>query len=188
MPRSRAALPADALAGLRAEIAAQLRNARGAPSASDALRMLLAIRAVGSLGLPGLIPNLLALPERVDRPRWAGAVIELGRRMGEASEAEDPRLEILPAWAREPTALLTVRAQDALDDAVRDSILSMGDLAVPALILESHRRERPAARRRRGVCWWASVASPSGPNFKYGTPASRRRSFAPSGPSADRAR
>lgn len=105
---------------------------------SEALRLLLSIRALGSIGSTKHAPLLLALPDRLDRDAWGRAVIELAQRMVAASEPEEPRLRVLPTWAREPSALLTVRAQDAIEDAVRDAILRMGDPAVPALLEAAH--------------------------------------------------
>ena len=133
---------------IRDEVALALGTFVPTPAASDALRMLLAIRTVGSLGMTPLLPHLLVLPERLDRSDWGRAMIELGNRMVAASEPGDPRLEVLPPWAREQSALLTVKAEDALPDAVRDAVLQLGDRAVPGLLTQTQQAETPAARRR----------------------------------------
>lgn len=133
---------------LRDELALAVNTFVPVPEASDALRMLMAIRAVGSLRLSALLPAVLGLPERLDRAAWGRAMIELGNRMIGASKPGDPRLRVLPTWAREQSALLTVRAEDALIDAVRDAILQMGDQAVPDLLLLARRAPSATARRR----------------------------------------
>jgi tetratricopeptide (TPR) repeat protein len=117
------------------------------PTASDALRMLFAVRAIGTLGDASQIRTLLELPGVRDGREWARAVVDLATRMVGASEAEEPRLRVLPSWARE-RSLFTVRAQDTLEDAVRDAILRMGDLAVPALLAEAHLGSVPGVRAR----------------------------------------
>ncbi len=65
-----------------------------------------------------------------------------------ASEEDEPRLRVLPSWAREQSALLRVRAADTLDDAARDAILRMGDAAVPNLLRHSHTAPEPEVRAR----------------------------------------
>ena len=130
------------------EVVRVLRTEVADPTASNALRMLIALRAVGTFGLSSELPALLTLPERSDRADWGRAMIELASRMIAASERDDPRLRVLPRWAREQTALLTVRAEDALPDAVRDGILQMGDAAVPELLVQANRAPSAAARTR----------------------------------------
>src|SRR5205085_256642 len=83
------------------------------PSAPDALRMLFAVRAIGTLGDASQVKMLLELPAQRDGTRFARAVTDLATRMVSASEADEPRLRILPPWARE-TVTIKIRAPDAL--------------------------------------------------------------------------
>lgn len=133
------------------ELGKQLARAIGdlpeEPSASDSLRMLFAVRALGTLGDAGQIRTLLELPGLRDGREWARAVVDLATRMVGASEADEPRLRVLPSWARE-NSLFKVRAPDTLEDAVRDAILLMGDRAVPALLAEAHLGSVPGVRAR----------------------------------------
>lgn len=117
------------------------------PSASDALRMLFAVRAIGTIGDASQIRSLLELPGLRDGREWARAVTDLSTRMLGASEADEPRMRVLPSWARED-ALVRVRAPDALEDVVRDAILRMGDLAVPSLLAEAYLGSVPGVRAR----------------------------------------
>ena len=132
------------------ELALTLAALPATPTAPDALRMLFAIQALGSLHAAEHVPALLELPERLDRAAWGRAVLELATRMVAASAAREPRLLVLPSWARTQSALLRVRAEDALEEAVRDALLRMGDAAVPALLLTSHvSASQPAGARAR---------------------------------------
>jgi tetratricopeptide (TPR) repeat protein len=117
------------------------------PSPSDALRMLFAVRAIGTLQASSEVRMLLELPGNRDGRAWARAVIELATRMVSASERGEPRMRVLPTWARERT-VITVRAQDTIEDAVRDAILRMGDIAVPSLLAEAHLGSVPGVRQR----------------------------------------
>lgn len=130
------------------ELALSLAALPATPSASDALRMLFAVQAMGALGDAAHVPNLLHLPNVLDRTAWGGAVIDLATRMVAASGPDEPRLRVLPTWAREQSALLRVRAADALEDAVRDAILRMGDVAVPPLLEHSRSAPEPEVRSR----------------------------------------
>ncbi|MCK6550397.1 hypothetical protein L6R52_31460, partial [Myxococcota bacterium] len=60
------------------------------PSPSDALRMLLAVRALGTVGDAAHVHTLLELPDRLDGASWARAVGELATRMVGASDADAP--------------------------------------------------------------------------------------------------
>ena len=120
----------------------------GSPKASDALRLLFAIQALGLLRDSGRVPLLLDIPDALDRVVWGRAVVELATRMVAASTPDEPRLRVLPSWAREQGALVRVRSQDALDDAVREAILTMGDAAVPQLLAQSQLAPRPELRTR----------------------------------------
>lgn len=133
---------------LSQELAIAIGTLPQAPGASDALRLLFAVRALGALGAPRHVGDLLYLPERLDRDRWGRAVLDLAERMIDASSKDEPRMFVLPSWARNKSAFLTVRAEDALEDAVRDAILRMDDAAVPALLLLSHRAPKPTVRSR----------------------------------------
>jgi tetratricopeptide (TPR) repeat protein len=134
--------------GLGDELALALATLPAAPAASDALRMLFAVHAMGSLNDAEHVANLLYLPDTLDRGAWGRAVIDLATRMVAASEEDEPRLRVLPTWAREQSALLKVRAADTLDDAARDAILRMGDAAVPNLLRHSHTAPEPEVRAR----------------------------------------
>lgn len=137
----------EVIAALGKQLALAIGTMPEEPTPSDALRMLFAVRAIGTLGDAAQIRTLLELPGVRDGREWARAVVELATRMVGASEAEEPRLRVLPPWARE-RSLFTVRAQDTLEDAVRDAILRMGDLAVPALLAEAHLGSVPGVRAR----------------------------------------
>lgn len=104
------------------------------PSATDALRMLMAVRATGILGDPKAVPALLALPDRLDREVWGRALLALASRMVVASGAEDPRLLVLPRWARRVATLLRVNARDAVEEVTREAVRRIGVRAVPALV------------------------------------------------------
>lgn len=117
------------------------------PGPSDALRVLFAIRALGTIGDAASVRTLLELPDRGDGRRFARAVAELAATMAGASEADAPRLRVLPPWAREG-AQIRFRAIDALEEAVRDAVLRMGDLAVPGLLAEAHVGSTPGVRVR----------------------------------------
>lgn len=130
------------------QLALTLAALPSAPTAPDALRMLFAVEALGSLHAAEHVPALLELPERLDRAAWGRAVLELATRMVAASTPREPRLLVLPSWARTQSALLQVRAEDALEEAVRDTLLRMGDAAVPALLLASHSSPSEPARAR----------------------------------------
>lgn len=130
------------------ELAIALASLPSPPKAKDALRLLFAIRALGSLRAPRHVADLLHLPERLDREAWGRAVLDLAERIIDASASDEPRLFVLPTWARSKSAFLRVRAEDALEDAVRDAILRMGDSAVPALLLQTHEASQPAVRSR----------------------------------------
>jgi tetratricopeptide (TPR) repeat protein len=117
------------------------------PAAPDALRMLFSVRAIGTLGDASQVKMLLELPASRDGRRFARAVTDLATRMVTASEAEEPRLRILPSWAKE-TGTIKIRAPDALEEAVRDAVLRMGDAAVPALLHEAHQGSVPGVRAR----------------------------------------
>lgn len=119
------------------ELAIAIATMPATPAASDALRLLFAVRALGTLGARRHVADLLYLPERLDHEPWGRAVLDLAERMIDASEKDEPRLSVLPSWARNKSDFLTVRAEDALEDAVREAILRMGDAAVPALLLQS---------------------------------------------------
>ncbi len=130
------------------ELAIAIGTLPASPAASDALRLLFAVRALGTLGARRHVADLLYLPERLDDERWGRAVLDLAERMIDASEKDEPRLSVLPSWARNKSGFLTVRAEDALEDAVREAILRMGDAAVPALLLQSLQAPEPAVRSR----------------------------------------
>ncbi len=119
------------------ELADSLSTLPASPTAPDALRMLFAVQALGALGAAEHVHTLLGLIEQLPRAPWGRAVLELATRMVAASHPDEPRLLVLPSWARSQSALLTVRAEDALEEALRDTLLRMGDAAVPGLLLAS---------------------------------------------------
>ncbi len=112
----------------------ELDRAPDQPTAAAALRLLLAVRALGSLQRPEAVAPLLALPASVDKEAWGRAVLDLASRVVAGSDRDDPRIELLPRWARRIATLLGVNARDALDQAATDAILRIGDRAVPPLI------------------------------------------------------
>lgn len=128
------AWPMDQVETLRGSLRRALETLPEQPSATDALRMLLAVRGMGSLSLASEVPLLLALPDRLDREAWGRAVLDLASRMVVASSTEDPRLSVLPRWARRVATLLRINARDALEDATREAIGRIGDAAVPWLV------------------------------------------------------
>ncbi|MEM7674844.1 MAG: hypothetical protein AAF449_02450 [Myxococcota bacterium] len=136
------------VAQIRDEIAEIFDGDGREPSASDALKLFLAAHAVGSIRLAELLTTMLTVPDRFDRSRWGQAVKELALRMIAASAPADPRLQILPPWAREESALIAVRADDAVEEAVKSTVYRMGDDAVPALIRQAKLAPSAAARRR----------------------------------------
>lgn len=132
------------------ELAIALATLPVSPSAPDALRMLFAVQALGSLGAVEHVRALLAVVERRDRAAWGRAVLDLATQMVTASQPGDPRLFVLPSWARTVSALVKVRAEDALEEAVRDTLLRMGDPAVPGLLLASKTHPSNAVRALAG--------------------------------------
>jgi len=143
------------LLGARERLAA-IRNVRAAfddlprdPNARDALELLTALRALGRLQAAQHVGMLLGLEDRLDPDAWGRAVMQLANRMLDASPKDGARLQVLPRWARERSSLLRVRASDALTEAVRDAVLTMGDAAVPALVRALHGPDRRASVRER---------------------------------------
>ncbi len=130
------------------QLALALATLPSTPGAAEALRMLFAVRAVGTLEDQSHLENLLYLPEQLDRVTWGKAVLDLALRMVAASEKDEPRLLVLPSWARSQTALLRVRAQDALEEAVRDAVLRLGDKSVAVLLWLAHTGETSEVRAR----------------------------------------
>lgn len=153
---NRGPAPPEVLDGLLG----RLERLPASPSATDALRMLLAVRAAGALREARAVPTLLALPDRLDREVWGRAVLDLASRMVVASGPEDPRLLVLPRWARRVATLLRVNAKDAVEEATRDAVRRIGDPAVPALVRASAGRARPA-RRAAKILARMGRASPS---------------------------
>lgn len=118
------------------------------PSASDALRLLFALRALGRLGASDQVPRILALTDRLDEDAWGKAVVDLAGRILAVRQEDEPRLEVLPSWAQKKSALIEMKAQDAVREAVRDAIVRMGDAAVPGLMRIVHDERDPAQRER----------------------------------------
>ena len=130
---------ADAAAFLeRAGVAirGRLRSPPTAPTPSDALELLLAIRSAGGIGGAELVGPLLTLPGRLDARVWGTAVDELAVRMRDGSGRDDPRLELLPV--RAGTTPSAPRTEDAIVEAVRDAVVRIGEAAVPALLRAEH--------------------------------------------------
>ncbi|HXV37390.1 MAG TPA: hypothetical protein VEC18_09580, partial [Myxococcota bacterium] len=144
-------LAGDAAPEVIALLGRQLSRAIGdlseEPGAPEALRMLFAVRAIGTLCDAAQIRALLELPGLRDGRTWGRAAADLAARMIGASTGEEPRLRVLPSWARD-RSLYAARGQDILEDAVRDAILGMGDLAVPSLLAEAHLGSVPGVRAR----------------------------------------
>jgi tetratricopeptide (TPR) repeat protein len=137
-----------AWAGAEAELAAALDAPADDPGPADALRLLFAMRALGTLGATAHIGRLLELPERLEREAWGRAVRELIARITAASDADAPRRLVLPSWAGSAPALVALRAADAVEEVAREAMVRMGDPAVPALVTAARRGRTPAARAR----------------------------------------
>jgi hypothetical protein len=129
-------------------LAAALDRLPRSPSASDALRLLFALRALGRLGASHQVPRILALTDRLDEEAWGRAVVDLAGRILAVRQEDEPRLEVLPSWAQKKSALIAMKAQDAVREAVRDAIVRMGDAAVPGLMRIVHDERDPAVRER----------------------------------------
>jgi len=129
-------------------LASALDRLPRSPSASDALQLLFALRALGRLGASDQVPGLLTLPDRLDDEVWGRAVVDLAGRILRVQQPDEPRLEVLPSWAQKTSALLAMKAQDAVREAVRDAILRMGDAAVPGLMRVVHEDRDPELRER----------------------------------------
>ena len=144
-----AALGSFSQANARGPVITELRKGLtdlpAAPGPSDALRLLLALRASAELAAPSLVGSILLLPERVDARTWGRAIIELARRVVDGSDRTDPRLSLLPTWARNAFDIQH-RVDGAVRDVVREAILRVGDRAVPALVRAAHRGRRADTR------------------------------------------
>jgi tetratricopeptide (TPR) repeat protein len=92
---------------------------------------LLALRAAGSLVDPRFVEPLLLLPERIQQKGYAPAETELAAKIVEASEPDEPRLEVLPAWARSPHPTHT---GGMVVDAAQEALVRIGDRGVPGLV------------------------------------------------------
>lgn len=128
------------------EIARAIANPPGEPTPSSALRLLFALRAAADLDHPPLVPLLLALPEKLEGARWGPALAELAARMQEASEPNEPRLEVLPAWARASPEVVNATGDDLLLASAREAILRLGDHAVPELVRAAQLGESETSR------------------------------------------
>lgn len=144
-------LAPDARVALGRSLAKAIADLPEDPAPPDALRMLFSIRALGTLGDASQVNMLLELPGMRAAKAWGKAVIELATKMSLASDPdrarEEPRLQILPSWAKDP-ATLKLRAGDALEEAVQDAIMRMGDAAVPSLLSQAYLGSVPGIRAR----------------------------------------
>ena len=129
--------------GLLISAAAILRAPPEPVEPSDALALLLALRAAGRLGRSHVVPLLLALPAKVDRQRWGELIVELADRMLAASDDLEPRMEALPLWARQPSRARAIRKDDAVQEVAQATLLRIGDRAVPALIRADGASDEP---------------------------------------------
>lgn len=116
------------------ELARALASPAKDPDGAAALQLLIAVRAAGLVGLPEVIPLILALPERLEAARWDPAVGDLASRMIEGSEADDPRLLLLPSWTRTRPAGLAERGTEVVASAAREAVLALGERGVPDLV------------------------------------------------------
>jgi len=139
--------PRDVMQAVR-QLASTLDTLPRRASAQDALRLLYVLRALGELGTSKPIQTLLSLEDRLPPRAWGPAVVDLAGRMVDASSSDDPRLSVLPSWARKRSELLRVRAQDAVPEAVRDAVVQMGDAAVPGLVRALHTGTSERIRER----------------------------------------
>ncbi|MEM6367334.1 MAG: hypothetical protein AAGD10_05615 [Myxococcota bacterium] len=131
------------------------------PSAKDALALLTALRALGRLQAAGHVDGLLTLEDQLDPDAWGRAVMRLAERMLDVSPRDGARLEVLPRWARERSGLLRVRASDAVREAIRDAVLTMGDAAIPPLVRALHGPGRSASVRERAWQLLVSLGRPT---------------------------
>jgi tetratricopeptide (TPR) repeat protein len=151
----------EAVTELGQKLARAIGDLPDEPAAPDALRMLFAVRALGTLADTSEVRMLLEVPGSRDGRAYAQAIVDLAKRMLNATESSEPdrpygagqeaprepRFRVLPGWAREKTTI-SFPPEDALEDAVRDAILRMGDAAVPALLGEAHMGSVPGVRAR----------------------------------------
>lgn len=139
--------PADQTERIATSMAEALRALPARPSATDALKMLLAVRALGSIAAADQVPLLLALPDRLDREAWGRAVLDLAAVVV-AQGSDAPRLLVLPRWARRVATLLKVNARDALEEATREAVLQIGEASVPSLVRIAATSVAPRQRAR----------------------------------------
>ncbi|MEO1232687.1 MAG: hypothetical protein AAFZ18_27705 [Myxococcota bacterium] len=139
--------PAARSAEIGAALARALATLPRSPSATDALRMLLAVRSAGILGSARPVEVLLHLPDRLEREVWGRAVLELASQMVVASAPNDPRLRVLPRWARQVSTLLRVNARDAVAEVAREAILRIGPRSVPTLVRAAGAKSREVPGR-----------------------------------------
>ena len=130
---------------LRIVVRRAFDRAPSSPTPTDALKLLLALHAASRLDDPHLVAAILELAGRVDATAWGAGLIDLAERMVEGSDRDEPRLSLLPLWARN-TFDKDHRSGRALQDVLRGSILRMGDVAVPPLVWAATRAKSPTSQ------------------------------------------
>lgn len=139
------ATPAPSLVGARVdEIRRVIGTPPRAPTPEHALVLLLSIRGAAELKQPSLVQSLVSLSRADAAETWRDALTELAARMREGARSTEPRLGLLPAWARrgEPAPA------SPLDDAVVAALVELADEAVPELVRAS---VRSSSDRERGL-------------------------------------
>lgn len=134
-----APLPESALA----ELEAVLTNRTQRPNPTNALRLLFAIRAAGSLGDARFVAPLLSLIPRVSSGEWRLALDALITRLAEASESDEPRLRLLPTTATSSLAEAPGLPAELFRETIRESLTRLGDLAIPGLVEAAHATTEP---------------------------------------------
>jgi tetratricopeptide (TPR) repeat protein len=117
---------------------AELRRHTHPPSARDALRLLLVLRASKDLALVELLKPILVWFSTQDKKAWGRAIIDLASRLVSDSTRHEARLDLLPAWARSSLAH-DHRIPRALQDLVFSCFMTQGDPLVPDLFLLAYR-------------------------------------------------
>lgn len=125
------------------------------PRPGDALRVLFAVRALARAGDRSAIPRLLIMPDSTATQPWNQAVIQFARRLWPEKAAltppPQPRIEILPAWARHRSPVLQIRSRDAIEDAAHSAVQSLGLEAIPVLVRLAASSPRTRARRAQNL-------------------------------------
>jgi len=119
---------------IQKELARELKS----PTARDALRLLLALRAVSKLGLVSLLDPVVSWFSVQDQELWGRAIVDLAHRLVSESNRNEVRVGLLPQWARS-SLTHDHRVPRALQDVIFGCITRQGDKIIPELVLLAHR-------------------------------------------------